>query len=145
MVSVEWKGDLAFEATPPTGHKFVLDAYPEEDKPSLGPTPVEALLASIAACSAIDVISILKKKQQTVSAYRVEVDGVRGPEGVYPRPFTSITVRHIVSGENLDPAAVARSVELSDTKYCTVMSTLRLGPEIQSVWEIEGSAATAGV
>ncbi|MEJ5170642.1 MAG: OsmC family protein, partial [Fimbriimonadales bacterium] len=69
--------------------------------------------------------------------YRVEVEGERGPEGEYPRPYLSLRVRHIVKGENLDPAAVARAVELSDTKYCTVISTLRAAPKVESVWEIE--------
>ena len=70
--------------------------------------------------------------------YRVEIDGERGPRGVYPRPFLSITLRHIVRGENIDPAAVARAVELSDTKYCTVITTLRAAPEVKSEFVVEG-------
>jgi len=113
MVEVNWKGDMVFEAIPPTGNRFTMDAYPEEGVASKGPTPVEALLSSLAACTAMDVIDILRKKRQTVTSYRIEVDGVRGPEGVYPRPFLSLTVRHIVKGENVDPAAVKRAVELT--------------------------------
>jgi putative redox protein len=137
MVEVHWKGGMAFEALPPSGYKFVLDSHHDFGGQMLGPTPVEALLASIAACSAMDVVSILKKKQQTISAYRLEVDGVRGPEGEFPRPFVSISVKHILSGENLDPVAVARAIQLSDEKYCTVMATLRLGPPISTNWLIE--------
>lgn len=137
MVTVNWLGKMAFEATPPTGNKIILDAHPESGGENLGPTPVEALLASLAACSAMDVISILEKKRQVVTSYRVEIDGERIPVGTFPRPFTSITIKHIVSGESLDPVAVERAVELSDTKYCTVVSTLRLGPKIESVWSIE--------
>ncbi|MBL8087131.1 MAG: OsmC family protein [Chthonomonas sp.] len=137
MVNVEWKGQMAFEANPPSGNRFVMDAYPEAGGANRGPTPLEALLSSIAACSAMDVISILEKKKQVVTSYRVEVDGERSaPEGAYPRPYTSITVRHIVAGDNLDPAAVERAVQLSDEKYCTVVSTLRAAPEVKSVWEI---------
>ena len=80
---------------------------------------------------------ILAKKKQVVTSYRVEIDGVRGPVGVYPRPFTSFVLRHIVSGENLDPAAVARAVQLSDEKYCTVLSTIRSAPSVTSDWVIE--------
>lgn len=137
MVEVKWKGQLVFEATPPSGNVFVLDAHPESGGHNQGPTPVEALLASAAACSAMDVISILEKKKQTITSYRIEVDGVRGEPGVYPRPFHSITIKHIVRGENVDPAAVARAVELSDSKYCTVVTTLRAAPEVISEWEIE--------
>lgn len=137
MVSVEWKGGMAFEAHPPSGNRFTMDAIPEVGGENLGPTPVEALCASVAACSAMDVISILQKKKQTVSGYRIEVEWTRGPEGVYPRPITSMVVRHIVTGANIDPAAVARAVELSDTKYCTVVSTLRSAPAIVSEFRIE--------
>jgi putative redox protein len=128
---------MAFEATPPTGNRFVLDAHPESGGHNQGPTPVEALLASVAACSAMDVISILEKKKQVVTSYRIEADGERGPQGQYPRPFLSMTVRHILKGENLDPVAVARAVQLSDEKYCTVLSTLRSSPKITSEWAIE--------
>ena len=137
MIKVSWNGGLRFTSETPTNHSVVLDAYTEEGKPSVGPTPVEMLLTSIAACSAMDVISILEKKRQVVTAYRGEIDGVRGPEGVYPRPFESITVRHFVAGEDLDPVAVERAVQLSDEKYCTVMSTLRAGPKIVNEWSIE--------
>jgi len=137
MVQVNWKGNMAFEATPPSGIKFTMDAYPESGGQGLGPTPFEAFMATLAACSAMDVISILNKKKQTVTSYRVEVDGERGPEGVYPRPFLSMTVKHILSGENLDPEAVKRAVELSDSKYCSVIATLRQAPTVTSEWQIE--------
>ena len=130
---------MAFESMPESGKNFIMDASPDAGGQGLGPSPLEALVSSVAACAAMDVISILRKKQQEVSAYRIEIDGVRGPEGVYPRPYTSLNVRHFVSGTNLDPVAVARSVELSDTKYCSVVSTLRLGPEITMNWEIESA------
>jgi putative redox protein len=137
MVEVNWKGDMVFEADTPTGNKFVMDAYPEEGASNQGPTPLEALQSSLAACTAMDVISILHKKKQSVTSYRLEVEGERGPEDVYPRPFLSLTVRHIIKGKNLDPAAVKRAVELSDEKYCTVMATLRHGPTVKAEWRIE--------
>jgi putative redox protein len=138
MVEVNWKGDMVFEAQTPTGNKLVMDAYPEDGEINKGPTPVEALQSALAACSAMDVISILRKKKQVVTSYRLEVDGERGPEDVYPRPFLSLKVRHILKGESLDPAAVKRAVELSDEKYCTVAATLRHGPTVTAEWVIEG-------
>ena len=137
MVTIRWKDGVAFEAEVPTGAKFVIDSHPDHGGRLLGPTPVEALLSSIAACSAIDVLDILKKKRQVVTSYRVEVDGDRPPPGEYPRAFSAIRIRHFVKGENIDPDAVARAVELSDTKYCTVITTLRASPQITSTWEIE--------
>lgn len=137
MVTVNWIGGMAFEATPPTGNKFVMDSHPDHGGQNRGPTPVEVLLGSIAACSAIDVLGILVKKQQKVQDYRIEVEGERPPEGQYPRPFKSLVVRHIIVGENIDPAAVERAVELSDQKYCTVIATLREGTSVSSEFRIE--------
>lgn len=137
MVNVEWKGGMAFEAAGPSGGRIVMDAYPEAGGSNQGPTPLETLLMGAAGCSAMDVISILQKKQQQVDSYRIEISGVRAPEGEWPRPYVSMTIRHIVKGPNLDPAAVARSVQLSDEKYCSVLATLRAKPEITSEWEIE--------
>lgn len=137
LTTVEWKGGMVFESTPPSGNRLVIDISVEEGGSNTGPSPVEALLSAIASCSAVDVVMILQKKKQVVTSYRVEIDGERGPVGVYPRPFTSIVVRHIVSGENLDPAAVARAVSLSNDKYCTVLATIRSSPSVTSDWVIE--------
>lgn len=136
MVQVIWGGAMEFVANPPSGCTLTLDAHPDSGGGGGGPTPVEALLASLAACSAMDVISILQKKRQRVSSYRIEIDGDRVPPGAFPRPFTAIRIKHIVAGEDLDPEAVARAVELSDEKYCSVIATLRAAPPITSNWEI---------
>jgi putative redox protein len=136
MTTVRWKGGMAFEAEPPSGVKFTMDAHPEFGGEGQGPTPVEVLVSALAACSGIDVVSILEKKRQRVTEYAIEVEYDRDPpESGWPRPLKAIRVRHIVKGENLDPAAVARAVELSDEKYCTVASTLRVGVPITTTWE----------
>jgi putative redox protein len=128
---------MRFESTPPSGAKIVLDALPDVGGSGAGPSPVEALLTAIGACAGMDVISILQKKRQKVTRYRVEIEGERDPPGTWPRPFLSITVRHIVAGEDLDPAAVERAVQLSDEKYCTVITTLRQAPTVTSEWVVE--------
>jgi len=135
-MKVEWKGGMAFEGVGSNGKILLMDAHADHGGNDLGVSPVEALLASAAACSAMDVISILQKKKQVVTKYWIEVSGVRNPPGEFPRPFQSITIKHFVEGENLDEVAVARSVQLSDEKYCTVVSTLRAAPEVTSNYEI---------
>ena len=137
LTTVDWKGGMVFEATPPSGNRLVMDISVAEGGTNSGPSPVEALLSALAGCTAVDVIMILAKKKQVVTSYRVEIDGERGPVGVYPRPFVSIVLRHIVTGENIDPAAVARAVQLSDEKYCTVLATIRSSPTVTSEWVIE--------
>lgn len=129
-MNVEWKGGMAFQADPPSGLRFTMDSHPDHGGQGLGPSPMETLLGSIAACSAMDVVSILEKKRQKVTAYRIEVLGSRPPEGEFPRGFLEIEVVHHVSGEDLDPAAVERAIELSETKYCSVLATLKGSPKI---------------
>ena len=136
MVTVEWKGKRVFEAHPPSGNRFVMDAYPESGGQNLGPTPMEAFIASGAACSAMDVIQILEKKRQRVTSYTIEIDGERTEEDAYPRPYVSIRVRHIVVGVGIDHDAVEQAVRLSDEKYCSVIATLRSAPTVESVYEI---------
>ncbi len=136
MIQVEWKGERTIEAIPPSGNRFVMDAYPEAGGHNQGPTPLEAFVAAGAACSAMDVLQILEKKRQTVTSYRVEVEGERADSGPYPSPFTKLVYRHILQGENLDESAVEQAVKLSDEKYCTVIATLRAAPEVSSIFDI---------
>lgn len=137
MVVVNWKGGMAFEAIPPSGNRFVMDAIPEFGGANLGPSPVEALMGSLAACSAMDVVGIMEKQRQVITDYRIEVEWTRPPQGQYPRPIETVKVRHIVKGVNIEPGALAKAVELSDTKYCTVIATFRSGSVVTSEYRIE--------
>ncbi len=136
MVTIAWKGKLIFEAETPSGNKLTFDSNSGEEV-SQGPSPMETLLAAVGACTAMDVISILEKKRQDVTGYRIEVEGERKPPGEWPRPYDRITLRHIVIGNDIDPVAVARAIELSDDKYCSVMATLKQTPRLVSEWKIE--------
>jgi putative redox protein len=136
MMTVHWQGGLAFAADTPTGHRIVVDALTDAGNPEHGPTPIETFLCALAACSAMDVMTILEKKRQKVDSYRVEVGGERPPAGEWPRPFTKMVIRHVLSGD-LDPAAVERAVQLTDEKYCSILATLRAGPEVTSEFAIE--------
>lgn len=144
MTAITWKGGRAFDAQPETGPSFVMDASPDHGGNGLGPSPFGTLLCATACCSAMDVISILEKKQQKVTSYRVEVEYEQGPEGEYPRPITRMKVKHVVDGENIDLDSVAKAVELSDQKYCSLIASLRANVDVKSVWEV-ASPAHAGV
>ncbi|MBS1724124.1 MAG: OsmC family protein [Armatimonadetes bacterium] len=133
---VEWKGGRLLEGTGSTGEVMTMDISPEQGGTSRGVSPMEALLCAVGACTAVDVLSILEKKRQKVTAYEIEIDGERPPAGEWPRPFTKVTVRHHLQGENLDPGAVERAIALSDEKYCSVAATLRQGCSIESEWSI---------
>ncbi len=128
---VEWAGDEFFIATPPSGHAHVIDTKGDR---RAAPTPIEMLLVAVAGCTAADVISILLKKRQQVSAYRVEISGVRKDD--HPRAFTSFEVNHIVQGHSISEKAVADAVELSDNKYCSVAATVRPAAKITTRYQI---------
>ena len=121
---------MSFGTMLPSGGQLSFDSHS-------GPTPMEALLCSLAACTAMDVVSILEKKRQKLTSYRLEITGDRPAKGTYPRPFTKITVKHVFSGQDLDQIAITRAIQLSDEKYCSVSMTLKAGVDIESNWTIE--------
>jgi len=129
--TVQYAGDEFFISTTPSGHAQAIDT--KADRKS-APTPLEMLLVSVAACTAADVVSILKKKRQQVSDYRVEITGERREE--YPQAFVKFHVHHIVYGTDVSEQAVAQAIELSDTKYCSVAATVRPTAEIVTSYEI---------
>jgi putative redox protein len=132
-------GDDLFVAITPSGHAQALDTDHERASAA---TPVELLLIALGSCTAVDVISIMRKKREQVTNYRVEVRGTRRTE--HPRAFTRMEVRHIVRGHNISEKALAQAIELSETKYCSVAATLRPTVEIISNYEIieEGVSGT---
>jgi len=128
---VEYAGNDFYVATTPSGHAQVLDGNSERSAAS---GPLELLMIALGSCTAVDVVSILKKKRQKVTAYRVEVRGERRED--YPRSFRRMEVRHIVTGHGVSAEAVRRAVELSVDKYCSVAATLRPTAEIVSSFEV---------
>ncbi len=128
---VEYAGNDFYVATTPSGHAQVLEGNSERSAAS---SPLELLMIALGSCTAVDVVSILKKKRQKVTAYRVEVRGERREE--HPRSFRRMEVRHIVTGHAVSADAVRRAVELSVDKYCSVAATLRPTAEIVSSFEV---------
>jgi putative redox protein len=113
-------------------HAFLLDNGPEAE----GPAPMQTVLAALGGCTAMDVISILRKKRQAVTGYEVEVVGERRTDQ-HPKVFTRIEIVHRVRGRGLSAAAVAEAIQLSDTKYCSVHAMLEATVAIRSRFEVE--------
>lgn len=128
---VHYAGDDLFIGISPGGHAQVLDTNHERASAA---TPVELLLIALGSCTAVDVVSIMRKKRERVTDYKVEVSGQRREE--YPRKFTRMEVKHIVRGHNISEKALAQAIELSEEKYCSVAASLRPGVEIVSSFEI---------
>ncbi|HET6381383.1 MAG TPA: OsmC family protein [candidate division Zixibacteria bacterium] len=100
-----------------------------------GPRPAELLVAALAGCTAMDVISILRKKRQVVEDYAVRVQGVQRTE--HPAAFTDFEILHHIRGP-VDPEAVRRAIELSATRYCSVGATLSSGlPQLRHSFQVE--------
>ena len=120
-VRLEHRGGMQFVAHPSSGHVIAFDDRASNE----GGSPVETVLASLAACSAMDVISIAAKKRQAIESYEIEASGTQRDE--YPQVFTEIDVVHVVRGTGLSEAAIRRAIELSATKYCPVNAMLSAG------------------
>jgi putative redox protein len=95
---------------------------------------MELLLVALGSCTGVDVVSILKKKREELTDYRVEVRGERREE--HPRSYQRMEVHHIVTGRNISERAVKQAIELSEQNYCSVAATLRPTAEIVSSFEI---------
>jgi len=135
--TVAYAGDEFFIATPPSGHAQVFDVKGDRHAAT---TPLEALLIAVAGCTAADVISIMLKKRQDVTDYRVEIEGTRADE--HPRKFLRFDINHIVHGRNISETALTRAIELSETKYCSVAATVRPTAVVTSRYEIHEACET---
>jgi len=129
--TIHFAGNDFFVGVTPSGHAQAIET--DSDRASAA-TPMELLLIALGSCTGVDVISILKKKRQHVTDYRIEVSGDRRED--YPRSYMRLYVKHIVHGRGVSEAAVASAIELSDTKYCSVAATLRGSAEIVTSYEI---------
>lgn len=117
-----YEAGLRFSVTTGSGHTLTLDSPASPDTHGAGPTPMELIVAGLAGCTGMDVISILQKMRQDVTAYEVRVRGTQAEE--HPRVYVAVTVEHVVTGHHLDESKVRRAVELSETRYCPVSAML---------------------
>jgi putative redox protein len=111
---------LRIEARTESGFGLRFDSLAAVDG-GIGPGPTESILATLAACTAMDVASILRKKRQRVDSYRIQVSAEK--REAHPQVFTAISVEHQVTGE-VTVDALRRSIELSATAYCPVSAML---------------------
>jgi putative redox protein len=125
---------LTFVAESGSGHAVVVDAAPDIGGRNLGARPMELVLMGTGACSAIDVVHILRKARQPVSDCIVELDSDRAPDD--PKVFTRIHMHFVVTGKGLSPAQVERAISLSKEKYCSASIMLAKTAEITSDYEI---------
>ena|SRR5437764_1002616 len=125
---VKWIEGVSFVAETGSGHAVVIDGAPDAGGRNIGPRPMELLLAGAAACTAFDVVWILKKARQPVTDCIVEADAERAD--AEPKVFTRIHLKYRVAGRALDRKQVERAVKLSKEKYCSATIMLAKSADI---------------
>ena len=119
---VIWKGRMTFTGEAESGYTIPLGTDPAVGGDNDGLRPLELLAIGLAGCTAMDFISILQKKRQDVTDFEVKVHAERAAE--HPKVFTHILVEYLITGREVEPAAVERAIELSETKYCPAQAML---------------------
>lgn len=119
--TLSWVNNLHFQANI-DGFTLELDSMPEEGVKSAGPRPKPLLLASLGGCTAMDVISILKKMKSEIASFKIKIEGDTAEE--HPKKFTGITLTYELTGIDVKPDNVKKAVALSIERYCGVYATL---------------------
>jgi putative redox protein len=117
-----------------SGHGVVIDGSPEIGGQNLGTRPMELVLMGLGGCSAMDVVSIMRKQRLEVTDCVIELEAERATTD--PKIFTKIHIHYIVTGHNLKEAQVKRAVDLSAEKYCSVSAMLGKSAEITHDYKI---------
>jgi putative redox protein len=120
--AVTWSQGLTFRATAESGFELGLGASPSVGGDDDGFRPMELIAIGLAGCTAMDVISILQKKRQHVTAFEVQVEAEQAED--HPHVFTRARLVYRISGRDIDRQAVERAIELSSTRYCPAQAML---------------------
>lgn len=132
--AVQWQENMTFIGIPDSGFTVQMDSDVGYGGTNNGVRPMEMIALGLAGCTAMDVLSILKKKRQQVTQFEVKLNAPRSPE--YPKVFTSARITYVVTGNKIDEAAVLRSIELTSTKYCPAQFMLAQAFPMELHYEI---------
>jgi putative redox protein len=137
--TINWHGasGMAFVAETGSGHLLTMDGAPDGGGRNLAPRPMETVLAGTGACTAYDVVLILKRGRHDVRACQVKVDAERAPSD--PKVFTKIHMHFVVQGKGLTDAAVKRAIALSHEKYCSASAMLGKTAAMSTSFELAES------
>jgi len=131
-ISANWDGAEGYLAENKAGETVLIGKYKDGEP---GISPMEMLLMSLAGCTAIDVIDILKKKRQLPSAFKIKVLGNQRTD-VYPKVYTEFQIEYFLWGDSLEAKDVEQAIQLSEEKYCSVGATLAKAAPIRSTYHI---------
>ncbi len=131
---IVWLEDMSYVAQSPSGHAVVMDGPPELGGHNLGPRPMEMLLMGMGGCTAVDVVSILRKARQDLRGCEIEIAAERADSD--PKVFTQIHVHFILTGQDLSAKHIERAIHLSAEKYCSASIMLGQTASITHTFEI---------
>jgi len=131
---IKWVEQVTFVAESGSGHALVVDGSPDAGGRNLGVRPMELVLMGMGACTAFDVVHILRKQRQQISDCVAELDSERATED--PKVFTKIHIHFVVKGRGLTEIAVSRAINLSAEKYCSASIMLGKTATITHDFEI---------
>ena len=120
---VSWVEGALFVAEAGSGHSFTMDGSADVGGRNLGARPMEVLLIGMGGCTAIDVVSMLKKQRQDIEGVEVALVGERAAD--HPMVYTEVKLVYTVRGRKLNKALVERAVSLSDEKYCSATAMFK--------------------
>jgi len=132
---IKWNEGVSFVAESGTGHAIVVDGAPDAGGRNLGPRPMELVLMGTGACSAFDVMHILRKGREPVTGCVAELNAERAETD--PKVFTRIHMHFVVSGKGLNAEKVARAITLSAEKYCSATAMMAKTAEVTHDFEIK--------
>lgn len=135
-VSLSWQGGMKLVGTGESGREVLMDAAPEHGGENFGARPSEVFLMGMAGCTALDVLSILAKKRIALQSFSLEVDAERASE--HPKVFTAATLIYRFTGDNLPEDQIKHAIELSLSKYCGMVNTVKKAAPIYYCYEING-------
>lgn len=134
-VEVKWIDGMRFVAVPESGHAVIMDSSKDKGGLDSGPRPMELLLVSLAGCTGMDVIYILKKMRVKVRGFELKIDAERKDD--HPRYYSKVHVKYIFYGKDIPEDKVKQAIELSQHKYCSVSATMKAVGEITYSFEIK--------
>jgi len=134
-VEVKWIDGMRFVAIPESGHAVIMDSSKDKGGLDSGPRPMELLLISLAGCTGMDVIYILKKMRVQVQGFELKIDAERRRE--HPRYYSKVHVKYVFYGKDIPEDKVREAIELSQQKYCSVSATMKAVGEVTYSFEIK--------
>ena len=132
LAETDWSGGNVFLGSDTSGHTVVYDSA---DGTPRGISPMRALLTSLGACTGMDIVAILNKRKQKLKSLKILISGER-PEHGLPKPWTSIHIKYVLSGDQLETRYVEEAIKDSTEKFCSVGATIQPTAKITHSYEI---------